>query len=240
MKIHDVEQGSLEWLALRSGIPTASEADALITPLWKIKTGDGPRTYVIEKATEWWQGGPLPSFQSFAMEQGSILESEAIPWLELAYDVSVRRVGFITTDDSLCGCSPDGLLSDDEGCEIKAPQAPAHVRYLLDGKLPKDYEVQVHFSLFVTGAKRWRFVSYRRGFPNLVLTIERDEEKIEVIQEALENFHRDFNIAKERLTEINGGPPPRLKPLTPMPAKMPTLQRTTTQLSTLHELEIVP
>lgn len=224
----DYPQGSIQWLALRSGLPTASEADALITPLWKIKTGDGPRTYLIQKVAEWFQGGPLPSFQSHAMEQGALIESEAINFIELEYNLAFQKVGFITTDDNRAGCSPDGLLSDDEGIEMKSPQADTHVRYLLDGALPKQYEVQVHFSMFVTGAKRWRFVSYRRNFPNLMLIIERDEEKMEVIEEALELFWKGFNEAKEKLIGLNGGR--ELRRIEATPKTFPHLNRTTVPL----------
>ena len=240
MKILDVEQGSLEWLSARSGIPTASEADALITPLWKIKTGDGPRTFLVQKLAEWFQGGPLPSFESFAMEQGTILEAECIPWFEFTHNAAVRRVGFITTDDGLAGCSPDGLLSDEEGIEIKAPQADTQVRYLLDGVLPKQYEIQVHFSMFVTGFKRWRFLSYRRNFPAFLLTVERDEEKQAIIAEALDRFHQVFDDAKEQLIAINGGPPrtvqtPKAPPVEPDPE--PTLLKARPKL---HEMGITP
>ncbi len=219
MKLHDVEQGSMEWLMLRAGIPTASELDALVTPKFKVKTGQGPATYLAAKVAEAWQGGPLPSFQGFDMEQGEILESEARAWLEFNGDVEIRKVGFITTDDGRVGCSPDGLLGEDCGLELKCPAAHTHTRYLLDGALPEEYAHQVHGSMFVTGFARWKFVSYRRGFPALVLTIERDEEKIAVIAEALTEFQARFDEAMERMIEINGGPPPRLTPLSPMPKK---------------------
>ena len=43
MKIHDCTQGSLAWLELRAGLPTASEMDALVSPTFKVKKGDGLR-----------------------------------------------------------------------------------------------------------------------------------------------------------------------------------------------------
>ncbi len=237
MKLHNVEQGSMEWLMLRAGIPTASEMDALITPKFKVKEGDGPKTYLAKKVAEKWQGGPLPAFQGFDMEQGQILESEAIPWFELTFDTTVNRVGFITTDDGRAGCSPDGLLTTDCGLELKCPKAETHVGYLLRGVLPEDYVIQVHASMFITGFKQWKFLSYRRGFPQLVLTIERDEEYQEVIAEALDLFTQKFDEAMERMTEINGGPP---RSLTPLPPKMPTIQPTTTRLASLHEIGVTP
>ena len=228
MKIHDVEQGSVEWLLLRSTMPTASEFDALVSPLGKVRTGEGPATYLAKKVAEAWQGGPLPSFSSYATEQGTILESaDAVPWFEFEFNTTVRRVGFITTDDGKCGCSPDGLLDDDCGLEIKAPQAHTHTRYLLDGVLPSDYVLQVQGSMFVTGFKRWKFLSWRRGFPPLLLTIERDEKIQAAIREALDAFNVKFAEAMAKMTTANGGKGPRR--LTPMPEK-PKPKQTTEEI----------
>lgn len=242
MKIHQVEQGSLDWALLRAGIPTASEMDALITPKFKIKTGDGPDTYLNKKVAEKWQGGPLPQKQVFDMEQGQILESEAINWYELEFNATVNKVGFITTDDGRAGCSPDFLLPKDCGAELKCPRAETHVGYLRDGVLPDAYVIQVHASMFVTGFKQWKFISYRRGFPQLVLTIERDEEVQETIAEALDLFAQKFDEAMARMTEINGGPPRSFKPLTPPPPKpKPTTpQPRPDGKPTLHEIGVTP
>lgn len=221
MKVHEVEQGSMEWMALRAGIPTASELDALLTPLWKIKTGAGPQTYLEKKLAEWWQGGPLPGFSgAFATEQGMILEQEARPWFALDHNTTIQRVGFITTDDGLFGCSPDGLL-DKEGLEIKCPEAHTHVGYLLAGVLPEDYMAQVHGGMYVTGFESWKFVSYRRHFPQLVLTVERDDKIQGQIAEALDLFQERFEEGKAKLIEINGGPPRHLRSVAPKTPKPP-------------------
>lgn len=216
MKVHDVQQGSVEWLLLRSGIPTASEMHALVTPLWKVKTGDGPQTYLHKKLAEWWTGAPLTTFYGASMEQGNVLEDEAIPWYELQHGEKIQRVGFITTDDGRVGCSPDGLL-ERGGIEIKSPEAHTHVGYLLEGALPKDYAVQVQACLYVTALPWWKFVSYRRGFPKLILMVERDEKAQDAIAEALENFLTCFEDSKAKMIELNGGPPKR--GLTPMPTR---------------------
>lgn len=210
-------QHSVEWMLARSGIPTASEFSQLLTPKFEIRTGDMPRTYLSKKVAEAWQGGPLPGFNTWDMEQGSILEDQAVPWYELEYGEKVERVGFITTDDGRIGCSPDGLLTGDPirgdgGIEIKCPEMHTHVGYLLAGELPPPYSVQVHGSMYVTGRSWWKFLSYRRHFPPLLLTVHRDKAMQEKIAEALEQFLGRFDRAMERLTELNGGPPARTLP----------------------------
>lgn len=202
-KIHSVTQGEVDWLQLRVGRVTASELSALVTPEFKIKTGEGPNTYLCEKIAEAWRGQPLPGFSSWATEQGQILEDEARSWYCLEYeDHKLSNVGFVEHDDGRCGCSPDGLLGEDGGLELKCPEPTNHVRYLLDGSLPKQYAAQVHMSLYVTGRPWWRFVSYRRGFPPFVLKVDRDETIMATIANALTLFYARFDAAFESLNSV--------------------------------------
>lgn len=222
MKIIDCEQGSLLWTQLRCGVITASEFDNLVTPEFKPRKGQMVETYLNRKVAEIWQGYPLPSFSSPEMEMGSVLESEAIPWMEFEFSEKIDRVGFITTDDGRIGCSPDGLIGDNLGVEIKCPAAHTHVGYLRDGEVPPAYLSQCHGGMFVTGRPFWKFVSYRRGFPELVKVIERDEKIQAVLAEVLAGFVARIDEAIARLTEMNGGKRPE-KPktlLTPEPARV--------------------
>lgn len=197
MNILSCAQGEHEWLTARVGKVTASEADNLLTPEFEIRKGETPKTYLCRKVAEATLGRPLEGFTSFATEQGQELEQEARSWFAFDNDgkYRVQNVGFVEGDDGRCGCSPDALLDDDGGLELKAPQPTNHVRYLLNGELPKDYAVQVHFSMYVTHRPWWMFVSYRRKFRPLVLRIERDERIIAKIGDALGKFYADFDAA---------------------------------------------
>lgn len=214
MKILPYAQGSLEWVLARAGIPTASEFDNLITPKGEIRKGQMPETYLAKKVAENWQNGPLVEFNTFDVEMGKILEEEAIPWLELEHSLKVNRVGLILDDTSRFGCSPDGLIESDEcGVEVKCPAAHTHVRYVLGGKCPDDYIAQVQGAMLVTGYPAWRFLSYRRRFPNLDIVVARDEEFIKTLEEALDLWLGKFDRAIARLEEVYGAPrpePPKL------------------------------
>jgi hypothetical protein len=191
MKTHDVAQGSAEWRALRMGIPTASEFDQLVTPEFKPRTGQMPETFLYQKLVEKLLGY-APDFSAFAVEQGVILEQEAKPYYELTFDTPIQKVGFCTTDDATIGCSPDGLLGLDGGIEIKCPMPHTHLRYLMDGGLPKDYYAQVHGSMLVTGRPWWIFMSYSRQFAPLVVKVERDERIQTALRAALDAFLAKF------------------------------------------------
>lgn len=212
MKVHPAAQGTEEWLNARAGIPCASEIDALISPLGKIRTGEGPKTYLSKKLAEWWdwdRSSTAHSSASFWMEQGRFLEDFAIPWYELEFNTKIERTGFLTTDDMSIGCSPDGLIGEDCGIEIKSPMLETHIKYLLNGEVPSEYIGQVQVGLFVTGRKLWKFVSYRRKLPALIIDVFPNEQFHENLRLALERFHGYFEDGKARLIELNGGPPKR-------------------------------
>jgi hypothetical protein len=108
----------------------------------------------------------------------------------------------------------------------------AHFKTLLSGKIPDQYLPQVHFSLYVSGFEQWKFISYKRHAPQFVITVDRDPEIMEKIHDALMPFLDKLDAAMSRLTEINGGPPPRL---TAIPRAMPEIKPITTKLAPAPE-----
>lgn len=204
--IHPLQQGSEIWLKMRAGLVTASELDAIISPEWKARTGQMRETYLYRKLAEKLLGGPLESHgQTFAMEQGHLKETEAIPFFELTEGVKVTKAGLVTTDDDRCACSPDGLIGEDGGLELKCPEPQTHLKYLLQGGVPKDYLAQVHGSMFVTGRKWWKFMSYSRSFPPLLVHVERDEKIITAIHAAAYSLIAEIDVKFDLVTAMDGG-----------------------------------
>jgi hypothetical protein len=200
MKIIDSPQRSPEWMRLHLGRPTASGFGELMTPKLEPRTGEMPKTYLYKRLAEKIKGQPLPAFSTYATEQGTMLEDEAFHYFAVLYDLEPRQVGFILADDGRCGCSPDALLSDDSGLEIKCPNAETHLRYLDGGVLPDQYAPQVHGSLYVSGRKNWNFMSYHRGLPDFRVIVQRDEENMQKIGKCLAKFYTDFDSALARIT----------------------------------------
>lgn len=199
MKEFNVTQGTPEWHELRLGVPTASEFDALMTPEFALRTGETPKTFLYKKVAEHLTG-PLPQWSGNATDQGHFLEPEAVPFFEMETGLDVRKVGFILADGARCGCSPDGLIGDDSGLEIKCPGALNHTRYFCEGALPKAYVAQVHGSMFVTGRTSWHFMSYHRKLPPFHLIVKRDEAVMALISKALTKFYADFDATRDRMT----------------------------------------
>lgn len=202
MKIHSVSQGSTEWHALRCSIPTASEFDELLTAKLAIKDSIARNDYLLTKLAGKVMGFPEESVNTFQMGQGTVLEGEALPWLEGVYDLKIQRVGFCTTDDGRVGCSPDGLIGDDDGLEIKCPSGHVHLSHLLGGVVPREYVFQVQGCMLVTDRPKWTFVSYNRYFPALVVHVTRDPAIQGALRAALDKFTADFDEGYAKLQRL--------------------------------------
>lgn len=173
MRVFDFPQRSAEWYSIRSGVPTASEFD-------KIVTMSGARSkqrekYLYRLAGEKVSGIVEESFQSAAMERGVKMEAEARDIYQFITGNEVEQVGFCLHDDGF-GCSPDGLVGKDGMIEIKCPSVHTHVEYLLNGFLPSDYFQQVHGQLLVTGRKWCDFVSYYPAIKPLIVRVNLDQK----------------------------------------------------------------
>lgn len=202
MKTYNCPQYSKDWWELKRGVASASCASEIITP----KNGQLSTQsvgYICELisqrliAGDYWLNGS--DYQSIAMANGSVTEQEARRCYEFERDTTVDVVGFCLTDDGRFGCSPDGLIGEDGGLEIKCPTPKIHVRYLFDGKLPDAYKPQVHFSLAITGRKWWDFYSYAPGLESFCLRVERDDYT-EAVAKALDEFWIQYQEMYARLT----------------------------------------
>jgi len=59
--------------------------------------------------------------------------------------------------------------------------------------------------MYATGAKRWTFLSYCRGFPEFVVEVAHDPIIHDTIAEALADFGDSMDSAWKRLIIANGG-----------------------------------
>jgi len=181
--VHTMEQRSDEWFAARLGKITGTSFQPAATG-----RADTKKKLALEKAAEILTGvnanGPR---QTEAMLRGIEIEPFARQAYEAERLVHVTEVGFIELSQYV-GISPDGLIGDDGGLEIKCPLASTHVSYLTaGGEAWKDYKWQIQGALLVTGRAWWDFVSYHPDFPaEMQLVIERVEPDLEM-HETLSN-----------------------------------------------------
>lgn len=199
--IHDIEQRSPEWDEIRRGIPTASDFDRIITLVKGEPTSKlTQETFIAELIDQIIRPGEQETFQgnSHTM-RGNELEDEAVAMYSMIYDgADIKRVGFITNDELGAGASPDFLVGDKGGGEVKCPGGKKHVLYMMQDKLPDEYKAQVHGNLAVSKRDWWDFISYCPGHPLFVVRVVRNEytERVEI---ALREFNKTFQFWKNKI-----------------------------------------
>jgi exodeoxyribonuclease (lambda-induced) len=225
MKIHrELEQKSWDWFKARAGKVTGSELKNLITDKLQIRkwTTEMPNSYLHRKLAEKWRGQALQSFGGNQQtDQGVQYEERARKFFASLLEKDIETVGGIESDDGKCWCSPDGIIGDTTGLEIKCPNADTHIGWLLGGCVPEEHVLQVQFSLWVSEFKAWWFMAWCKDFPHLAIAIEPDDSTISTIKDAVGEFNDRMDAAFEKLVELNGGPPPPVvaPTLTPGPIK---------------------
>src|SRR5699024_10061987 len=134
-----LEQGSTEWLEARTGILTASTIGQVITakttkPALNGRSSGLCQTLIAERST----GRVEPVYPNRAMTRGTLLEPEARRIYAAQTGQGVDEVGFarLDADTYTLGSSPDGLVGETGGIEIKSPSAKVHVATVLSGSIP--------------------------------------------------------------------------------------------------------
>jgi len=203
MKIHDCIQGSPEWHLLRLGMVTGSRfKDAQAQNRQKTGPGETSIKYMAELIAERIKLEPAESYTSEAMQWGTATESEARMHYQEATDNIVTQVGFVQRDEYV-GCSPDGLVGSDGMVEIKCPNSATHLKYVMIGGLPRDYEVQVQGNLWVCERQWCDFVSYDPRLEHSFyykFRVERDDEYIAKLESKIDMFVTEMQKELEKLT----------------------------------------
>jgi putative phage-type endonuclease len=196
--IINCEQRSPEWFDAICGNVGASQIDKIITT--KGEPSKSRTDYMMTLAAERITGRGEVGFITQAMLNGIEREAEARSLFEMAKGVEIAQVGLVYKDeDKLCHCSPDGLIGDDAGFEVKNPMSKTHVKYLLDGKLPTEYFCQVQFSLYVTERETWWFMSHYPGLKPLMIEVRRDEKWIDKCDTELKLFNDQLDDMVRKL-----------------------------------------
>lgn len=201
------QQGTAEWRLARIGKATASRfADIMASGRNGLEAATR-RRYRAELVAERLTGAPASSgFDSYAMQVGREREPVARAEFEARTGLFVRESGFIEHPDLLAGASPDGLIGDDSGVEIKCPQPLTHCEYidLPEGACPQEYVWQVQGCMWITERKSWFFVSFNPDFPeNLRLVVRkvyRDEERIAELEKGVRDFLASVSREVARLS----------------------------------------
>lgn len=190
MIVHEMEQRSPEWYAVRAGKLTASSAQAIAAG------GKGLETLVYETLAEKYALNLEPGYMSIDMMRGVELEDSARNLYEILHD-TVRQVGFVEMDEQV-GCSPDGLVGEEGGIEIKCPNNTKFFRMMVNGadEIEKQYIWQCQMTLLVTGRRWWDLCFYNPAFEKSLL-VYRQEKNTEMQEKLLLGIEKGIKIIKE-------------------------------------------
>lgn len=190
MITHLVEQGSSEWFELRKSRLTASHAQAIGS------NGKGLETYITELMADYYSIVSETGYTSEDMERGNELEDIARSAYELTTGETVKQVGFIERDEYV-GVSPDGLVGEDGGIEIKCLNNRNHFALVMGCPIDTKHVWQMQMCLYITGRKYWDYVCFNPNYAHslFIQRITPDEEKFKKLEEG-------FKKGKELIQSI--------------------------------------
>ncbi len=188
-------QGSAEWHADRLGKITCSHLGNVL----KSQTTKAYQNYMGELIGEILSGEAEGPPTTKAMQWGHDYEAEAVEQYQKATGNVCTEVGFIDhPTESRVGGSPDRLIGDDGGLEVKCPYGTKkHVEYLLGECLPKEHEAQVQGGMWVTGRQWWDFVSYTPRIPDpkiglFIVRVPRNQTYIDILEHRVGAFREQL------------------------------------------------
>ncbi len=165
MIIHNCMQGGEQWLNLRAGRFTATDAPELTPDKRTGHAKKGLETLAYKKAAYWLTGNLPDTFCTPAMEWGKMQEPKARALYSEVTGNTVREVGFIEQDD-YAGCSPDGLVGSEGLLEIKCKQDYNHLYAVCKDWVDPDHALQMQYQLLITGRAWCDYVLYNPLFKN--------------------------------------------------------------------------
>ena len=181
MIIHDLEQGSDEWLTKRAGMPTTSNFSNLITSIGALSKSIDK--YSVTLAADLYAKKDLSEFKgNHYTDRGTELEPHARRFYQLQRDVDVEEVGFVTDDEETWGCSPDGLVGEDGMLEIKCMIPTNHVPAIIDWrtkqKAPSKYIQQIQGQMLICNREWCDLLLYHPDLPSYIIRIYPDHTVI--------------------------------------------------------------
>jgi len=190
-------QGSDAWFTAKLGVISASNASKAVAGA----DTDGRLTYMADLVAQIGTG-LIEEISSKHLDWGNANEDGARAGYEFTTGQTVTQLPFVFKDETFrIGCSPDGFVSDTKGCEIKCPSNSAnYVKFLTEKKLKPEYDWQIQFQMWVTGAKSWDVVQFDPRMlskPLHFLEVKRDEKKIEKFETLIPAFIKDMDVMLE-------------------------------------------
>lgn len=193
LEVFDCPQNSDEWHEARRGVATAS----MFSDVLAKGEGKTRRAYLYRLAGEIITGVPAETFSNAHTERGHAMEEEARELYAFKHDVVLTRVGFIR--NGAIGCSPDSLIGESGGLEIKTALPHILIDYLFKGEFPSVHRAQVQGTLLVTEREWWDLSVYWPKMPPFTIRTHRDEPYLATLQGELDRFNDELAATVEKI-----------------------------------------
>ena len=202
-QVYTFDQRSDLWFQHRLGKVTGSHISDVMAKGQGITRAKYMNRVLLEKLT----GEVQPTYQSASMAWGTSHEDEARMAYEFYLDRDVTQVGFIDHPTIIdLGVSPDGLIGDDGGFEVKCKDSHNHEEVLLGKPIERGHLLQCQINMACWDATWWDYCNYDPRYPEKlklhVQRVARDDKMIEEIEAAVVLFNEELLAKIEMLDKL--------------------------------------
>lgn len=196
-------QRTEEWKKLRCGLVGCSRLGDVLANGRGGQPSATRKNYMAELLCEQLTGVPTEHFTSSAMQWGTDTE----PLARAAYEGKngifiVETIGQKHPEISGWWGSPDGLIDEDGGVEIKCPNTATHLDTILNHRVNTDYLYQMAGYVEIFNREWWDFVSYDPRLPDrlslYVRRYTRDELPVREVKEGVLKFIEELEELKRK------------------------------------------
>lgn len=194
----EIEQGTTEWHRMRAGVITASKVHDIIKKGRAKGSYSAARQVYMNELIAQVCTGLLPDeLTAKQVMWGKDNEPRALTLYDPFEEKDIHQIAFIYGLDMRCGVSPDALVNDNGGLEIKCPWTTSqYIDQLLGGDPKPEYLTQMQYSMWLTKRKYWDFANYdpRMKKNNIkIVTHEPDLKLFEVFDNEIPRFIEDMD-----------------------------------------------
>jgi len=217
--VPSVEQSTDNWHVLRFGVFTASNAKHLFTTKRGAKgveygtdytiappSTQGRKTYMSDLVAAIAAPRVPDDIKAKPLQWGKDHEDEAREAYEALTFNAVDELPFIYKDGSMCaGASPDGIIEEiNGGLELKCPwSSSVFIQFATADKIKHEERHQCQFNMWVSGLDVWHVAKFDPRMVNCKklhqIVIKRDENAMELFDEAIEIFTGEMDIMLAKL-----------------------------------------
>lgn len=198
----DTGDANESWLALRAGKFTGSDFHQYIGIVKKGMLSESAESNLYQKVLES-IGQTFDSYTSDAMARGTELEAFARKEYIGETFNDVQEVQFVDWEQLRAGCSPDGVIYDNNESikkiiEIKCPNLRNYMK-MVNGIIPPVYMTQMQFNMLITSAKSCDFVVYHPDMRLSIQEIKADADYQKDILTALKMLNDYYDLILKQI-----------------------------------------